>query len=38
MILPLTAPANFEGIESLPEAMRFMDANKAKGKIVITVE
>ena len=28
----------FEGIESLPEAMRFMDANKAKGKIVITVE
>ena len=35
--LPTLVDQVFEGIKSLPEAMRFMDENKAKGKIVVTL-
>lgn len=34
---PVVIDRQFEGIESLPDAMEFMAANKAKGKIVVTL-
>ncbi len=32
---PVTIDREFEGLESLPDAMNFMASNKAKGKIVV---
>ncbi|MBF2004857.1 MAG: zinc-dependent alcohol dehydrogenase family protein [Chlorogloeopsis fritschii C42_A2020_084] len=34
---PLTIDREFQGLESLPEAMRFMASNQAAGKIVVTL-
>ena len=34
---PVTIDREFEGLETLPDAMNFMASNQAKGKIVITV-
>jgi NADPH:quinone reductase-like Zn-dependent oxidoreductase len=35
--LPVMIDREFQGIESLPEAMRMMASNQAAGKIVVTV-
>lgn len=34
---PLTIDKEFQGVESLPEAMRYMASNQATGKIVVTI-
>lgn len=34
---PLTIDKEFQGVESLPEAMRYMASNQATGKIVVTL-
>lgn len=34
---PVTIDREFQGLETLPDAMNFMASNKAKGKIVVTV-
>ena len=34
---PITIDREFQGLETLPEAMRYMASNQAAGKIVVTV-
>ena len=35
--LPVSIDKEFKGLESLPDAMRYMESNQAAGKIVVTV-
>ena len=34
---PITIDREFQGLESLPDAMRYMASNQAAGKIIVTL-